>query len=107
MFRYNPINLSKKDSKSMKFVKIRKKQQDHFNKNGYVIVQNVIDESLIKKVTKVCDKHMLTQTPPRNHYTNSFISAFEPGNEIITKLICNDLIVSLMVLHSLYQYYTY
>ena len=97
MFRYNPINLSKKDSKSMKFVKITKKQQNHFDKNGYVIVQNVIDESLIKKVTKVCDKHMSKQTPPRNYYSNSFMSAFEPGNEIITKLICNDLIVSLMV----------
>ena len=91
MFRYNPINLSKKDSKSMKFVKITKKQQDHFDKNGYVIVQNVIDESLIKKVTKVCDKHMLTQTPPRNHYTNSFISAWNVEKErllIKKKSIC-------------------
>mgnify|MGYP001205570090 FL=1 len=80
----------------MKFVKITKKQQSDFDRDGLLVVKNVLDSDTIKKVTKLFDANKKSQPPPKNYYSNSFVS-LTPESEILTKLICNNTIVSLMV----------
>jgi len=80
----------------MQFVPITKKQELDFERDGFLIVKNVLDNDTIKKVINLFDAEKKKLPTPENYYSNSYVS-LTPESEILTKLICNNTVTSLMV----------